>query len=311
MAYNAKRAIADLGFIEAYSRIGNVPGDDIWFEHFLDAFDQIEAYIKKGCLLSGATSPEDASTFLYNVGYIRGSLWNDKIPYEVSQSLHNLVSFVTEHHVLCLETPEPRETMLSDSQRDALGTEAMSGSDIYNPDFMQRVGVTSAAVVRYTCEELGIADYQEAEQWADESRQNWEAEQAVVTESLGQSETLKLPEVSPEPAVDNVKPYMPLSTDKKSAWEEWQVTKLVEMKQQGATNYEVAAAIGKKASACHFKWLWERKKLAIPEPLPTIFDPEPEPVEGPGPVDDAVRRFLEKGGKIKKLPPRKAEGVVH
>jgi hypothetical protein len=228
--YGAKRAIADLGFIEAYSRMANLPGNDIWFEAFMEALNRIEAFVHKGYLLNGGASPEELSGFLYDVGFMRGSIWNDKIPYAVSETLKSVVDFLTGHAAWCSIRPEPKEEMLSDHARDVLSYEASEGRCLFRPGLGGEIDATPEAVSRYVQQELGAMDRNEAEQWAEEARQKWEAEQpsqplapsadlsqaeAAPTEEVSaQAESLSQPHVVSQP----VNPFNPSGKMGRREW---------------------------------------------------------------------------------------------
>lgn len=130
-AYGLKNAIVDLGFIESYSRHAQLLGVDLWFESFLDALTRIEDFVRTGRLLAGNASPEELSGFLYDVGFVRGSIWNEKIPYAVSEALSNVIAMLTGHHEHCTVRPESTEEMLSDNARDALLNAAGEGRSLF------------------------------------------------------------------------------------------------------------------------------------------------------------------------------------
>lgn len=173
--YTMKNAIVDLGFIEAYARVTHLPGDDIWFDAFLDALGRVEVFVRAGHLLGGHSSPADLSAFLYDIGFLRGSIWNDKIPYSISEAIKNVIALVSGHHDQYTDRPEPKEEMLSDSDRDVLLNAAEQGECLFSIPLRGGISATQDAIVRYTAQELGAADFREAKEWSEQATREHEA----------------------------------------------------------------------------------------------------------------------------------------
>ena len=88
-------------------------------------------------------------------------------------------------------------------------------------------------------------------------------------------------------------------------WEPWQKAKLLEMRDAGKSWEDIVAVVGRTVQKCRAMYHNEKKKLRQPEVTPPPETTASVQTEEP----DSIRRFLERGGSITKLPTRFADGV--
>lgn len=295
--YTTKNALVDLGFVDGFLRMYDMPDDDIMFDCVLDALDRIDSHVASGALFVVAPMDHKAeSRFLHDLGFIRGMLWKQKTPHAVSEAITRVIGFATSssgrlRSALAVEQRfEAEADRLSDDQREAVLTAGENAQDSSSAQFAESIGASQLGVLTYWCR-IGAMTQDEVQEEIQASTPAPALEpvshisevvpsaQSIPADQVGKvrelSETMTDEEVGNELGVsrDTVIRFRKKHGIEKEngpregrtrweyQWQPWQKQKLIEMKLAGHSYGEIAAVVGKTASQCSGMWFWEKKKL--------------------------------------------------
>lgn len=266
LAYTAKQALIDLGFIDGYlHETDNLPRDWCMFESLFDALERIEEYAVKGHLVACPPTDSPYPQFLHDLGFVRGLIWSHPISSAVSEAIGRVIGFATDSDDFpcrlldgCGESAESPEHRLCDDQRNMAIETALAGEDAHSPEFAAMIGASPA------------------DDTSTPRLKEWHSIPEAQVEAVRRmSETMTDDEIAVAQGVsrDTVIRFRKKHGIEKTAgpregrtrweyqWEPWQKQKLIEMKQAGASYGEISKVVGKTPNQCSGMWHWEKKKL--------------------------------------------------